>query len=52
MGIHLLVINSAEENANVVGLSEAAMSGMNDGLDWWLRGFQLDDDALLFNHGF
>merc|ERR1711981_744118 len=34
-------INSAEENAIVVGLAEAARSGKNDGLDYWLGGVEL-----------
>merc|ERR1712228_250332 len=31
----------AEENAIVVGLAEAARSGKNDGLDYWLGGVEL-----------
>jgi len=41
MGANLVEINSAEENAIVVGLAEAARSGKNDGLDYWLGGFEL-----------
>merc|ERR1719400_2849766 len=41
MGAGLVEINSAEENAIVVGLAEAARSGKNDGLDYWLGGFEL-----------
>merc|ERR1711936_1500712 len=41
MGAKLVEINSAEENAIVVGLAEAARSGKNDGLDYWLGGFEL-----------
>jgi len=41
MGARLVEINSAEENAIVVGLAEAARSGKNDGLDYWLGGFEL-----------
>ena len=41
MGARLVEINSAEENAVVVGLAEAARSGKNDGLDYWLGGFEL-----------
>merc|ERR1712037_378675 len=40
-GARLVEINSAEENAVVVGLAEAARSGKNDGLDYWLGGFEL-----------
>merc|ERR1711981_662911 len=41
MGAALVEINSAEENAIVVGLAEAARSGKNDGLDYWLGGVEL-----------
>ena len=41
MGAKLVEINSAEENAIVVGLAEAARSGKNDGLDYWLGGVEL-----------
>merc|ERR1711936_163752 len=41
MGATLVEINSAEENAIVVGLAEAARSGKNDGLDYWLGGIEL-----------
>jgi len=41
MGAGLVEINSAEENAIVVGLAEAARSGKNDGLDYWLGGVEL-----------
>merc|ERR1711910_121106 len=41
MGATLVEINSAEENAIVVGLAEAARSGKNDGLDYWLGGVEL-----------
>merc|ERR1712203_1004728 len=41
MGARLVEINSEEENAIVVGLAEAARSGKNDGLDYWLGGFEL-----------
>jgi len=41
MGAKLVEINSAEENAVVVGLAEAARSGKNDGLDYWLGGVEL-----------
>merc|ERR1719239_155236 len=41
MGAKLVKINSAEENAIVVGLAEAARSGKNDGLDYWLGGVEL-----------
>merc|ERR1712088_195742 len=41
MGAKLVEINSAEENAIVVGLAEAARSGKNDGLDYWLGGIEL-----------
>merc|ERR1712212_1068502 len=41
MGANLVEINSAEENAIVVGLAEAARSGKNDGLDYWLGGVEL-----------
>merc|ERR1719239_856425 len=41
MGAKLAEINSAEENAIVVGLAEAARSGKNDGLDYWLGGVEL-----------
>merc|ERR1712172_34563 len=41
MGAKLVEINSAEENAIVVGLAEAARSGKNDGPDYWLGGVEL-----------
>merc|ERR1712012_276687 len=41
MGARLVEINSAEENDAIVGLAEAARSGNNDGLDYWLGGFEL-----------
>merc|ERR1711962_326165 len=41
MGARLVEINSAEENEAIVGLAEAARSGKNDGLDYWLGGFEL-----------
>merc|ERR1712062_463539 len=41
MGARLVEINSAEENDVIVGLAEAARSGNNDGLDYWLGGFEL-----------
>merc|ERR1711899_228563 len=41
MGARLVEINSAEENDAIVGLAEAARSGKNDGLDYWLGGFEL-----------
>merc|ERR1712088_988402 len=41
MGARLVEINSAEENEVIVGLAEAARSGKNDGLDYWLGGFEL-----------
>ena len=41
MGARLVEINSAEENEAIVGLAEAARSGNNDGLDYWLGGFEL-----------
>merc|ERR1712223_1126989 len=41
MGARLVEINSAEENEAIVGLAEAARTGKNDGLDYWLGGFEL-----------
>merc|ERR1711872_166136 len=33
--------SAAQENEAIVGLAEAARSGNNDGLDYWLGGFEL-----------
>merc|ERR1712062_744866 len=45
MGARLVEINSAEENDAIVGLAEAARSGNNDGLDYWLGGFELAEES-------
>jgi hypothetical protein len=43
LGAMLVEINSAEEQAVVVALAEAAATGENDGLDYWVGGVETEE---------